>query len=292
MAMIIRGIVCVTPPHCWVFMQVQCSARDSRTTRPTLPHMYSTPSITPDYILVPETAKMYSQPSVAAFIEQEVKRPSKQWITSIISGDQEKDQVILRTDDFVLLPDTERVNRYWRTQSLEGAPASIQGYRNGRHLSNESPVPAAMVGPGRQTSRHTHPSKMTLNWLCIAHDLQIRTLRDLRGEHVAMLKQMLEMSMQAIQAHTGIAREQVMAYVHYPPSVYQLHVHFSYPYGQYCHRDAYRVHSLGTIISNLEIDPEFYSKATLYLAMYRHSLHYLALCENSTATDDTKDAKK
>jgi hypothetical protein len=68
-----------------------------------------------------------------------------------------------------------------------------------------------------------------------------------------------------------------MAYVHYPPSVYQLHIHFSYPYGQYCHRDAYRVHSLEGIINNLEIDPDYYAKATLHLAMYRQSPHYLAL---------------
>jgi m7GpppX diphosphatase len=94
-----------------------------------------------------------------------------------------------------------------------------------------------------------------------------------------MLKRMLQDSMAAIEQHTGIPRDQVMAYVHYPPSVYQLHVHFSYPYGQFCHRDAYRVHSLETIINNLEIDSDYYAKATLHLAMYRQSPHYLALCD-------------
>ena len=44
--------------------------------------------------------------------------------------------------------------------------------------------------------------------------------------------------------------------MHYPPSVYQLHVHFSYPYGQYCHRDAYRVHNLAAIINNLDYKGE------------------------------------
>jgi hypothetical protein len=83
--------------------------------------------------------------------------------------------------------------------------------------------------------------------------------------------------MESIEAHTGIKQEQIMAYVHYPPSVYQLHVHFSYPYGQYCHRDTYRVHSVQTIINNLLIDGDYYAKCTLQLAMFRHSPHFAAI---------------
>jgi hypothetical protein len=75
-----------------------------------------------------------------------------------------------------------------------------------------------------------------------------------------------------------------MAYVHYPPSVYQLHVHFSFPYGQYCHRDTYRVHSLSSVINNLEMDPDYYAKATLHLALYKQSLHYAALTSPSSSS--------
>ena len=195
--------------------------------------------LTNDYVLLAETPAMHAR--ATGFIEQEVKRPSKQWIASIISGDQEKDQVILRTDEFVLLPDTERVNRYWRT------------------------------------GRGSPKGRMTLNWLAIVHDLRVRTLRDLSGEHLPMLRRMLEACMAQVEEATGLPREQVMAYVHYPPSVYQLHVHFSYPYGQFCHRDAYRVHSLQGIINNLEIDTGYYAKSTLLLAMHRQSAHCLAL---------------
>jgi m7GpppX diphosphatase len=200
--------------------------------------------LTNDYVLLAETPALHAR--AAGFIEQEVRRPSKQWIASIISGDQEKDQVILRTDEFVLLPDTERVNRYWRTTTAERGKSSPKG-------------------------------RMTLNWLAIVHDLRVRTLRDLRGEHLPMLRRMLEACMAEVEQTTGLPRDQVMAYVHYPPSVYQLHVHFSYPYGQFCHRDAYRVHSLEGIINNLEIDPEYYARATLLLAMHRQSPHCLAL---------------
>lgn len=220
-----------------------------------------------DFTLVSETPQLHAKTSVVSYIEQEVKRPSKQWITSIISGDQEKEHVVIRTDDFVLLPDTERVNRYWRIQT------------NAQYASSRTPK-----------SPHTlraYP-RLTLNWLSIVNDHTIRTMRDLRGKHVPMLKTMLATCMAAIEEHTGIPQDQVMAYVHYPPSVYQLHVHFSHPYGQYCHRNAYRVHSLGTIISNLEIDSDYYTKATLSLAMYKQSQHYQAL----TAADEIETQEK
>lgn len=238
----------------------------------------NTPIIAPDYVLVSETPALYASASVSGFIEQEVRRPSKQWIASIIAGEQEKEQVIMRTDEFVLLPDTERVNRYWRPHPSSPPPATHSGGTNAnprqwrkQHTTCNTRTPSPM--------RHcdTRTPKTTLNWLGIALDLGVRTLRDLRGRHAPMLARMLEDAMTAIETHAGIPRDQVMAYVHYPPSVYQLHVHFSYPYGQYCHRDAYRVHSLQSIINNLEIDPEYYAKATLQLAMFRHSQHYLAL---------------
>ena len=215
--------------------------------------MHGTVSTQSDYTIVPETPRVHASPEIAQFMEHEIRRPSKQWITSIIDGNQEQDEVILRTDEFVLLPDTERVNRYWRIQSN----------------SNQA----------RQENAAKSP-KRTLNWLSIVHDRAIHTMRDLRGEHAPMLRRMLDGCMQAIERETGIPRDQVMAYVHYPPSVYQLHVHFSYPYGQYCHRDAYRIHSLGAIINNLEIDSDYYAKATLYVAVYKQSQHYQAFISN------------
>jgi hypothetical protein len=219
--------------------------------------MFNPGILSHDYVLVPETPQAYAKAAVCAFIEQEVRRPSKQWIANIIAGEQESDQVILRTDEFVLLPDTERVNRYWR---------------------NQAPEPRVKAASGRPSSTgKAAMMKAPLNWLAIVQDFGVRTLRDLRGCHAPMLRRMLEGCMAAVEKHTSLPRGQVMAYVHYPPSVYQLHVHFSYPYGQYCHRDAYRMHSLEGIINNLEIDPAYYAKATLHLAMYRQSPHHLAL---------------
>lgn len=217
-----------------------------------------------DYTLMQETPEMHRKSSVVRFIQQEIARPSKQWICNIIDGNQEKDEVILRTQDFVLLPDTERVNRYWRRNSPPLSPGACR----------KSPPQARRM----------------LNWLSILHDRELRTMRDLRGEHVPMLKKMLEQCLFIIENSTRIQRDQVMAYVHYPPSVYQLHVHFAFPYGQHCHRDTYRVHSLTSIITNLEIDPDYYAKATLQLALYRQSLHYAALTAAEEAREQDQDS--
>lgn len=228
-----------------------------------------------NYALVEETPDLYSAPHTVAFMEQELTRPSKQWIHNIIAGTQEQDQVILRNSQYILLPDTERVNRYWR------APVSCQG---GNTVN-------AVRGTKRQMSHRDNRSyKLTLNWLAIALDTRIKTLRDLRGCHLPMLIDMLHACMDEVERLTGIQRDQVMAYVHYPPSVYQLHVHFSFPYGQYCHRDAYRVHSLQNVINNLKIDGEYYAKATLQMAVFRHSQHFAAILQyNERKKEDEWD---
>ena len=236
-----------------------------------------------DYTLLAETPAIHDSPSVARFIEQEVARPTKQWINHILDGTQEKDDVVCRTDDFVLLPDTERLNRYWRCPPL--------------HLQQQtsSAQNHSLVSYARTASHyHQRVPRRVLNWLAILQDRRIRTLRDLRGHHVPMLKALLHLSLQSIESLTGIRQDQVMAYVHYPPSVYQLHVHFSYPYGQYCHRDAYRVHNLATIINNLEIEPEYYKRATLHMAVYKQSLHYTAIsearCDQEVSVKKEQDA--
>ena len=143
-----------------------------------------------------ETPEMYASRDVQSYIQQETARPCKQWIVDVINGCQESECVKLRTIDFMLLPDTERVNRYWRIMSSS-------------------------------VSRRGAPC--TLNWLAIATEPGLASLRDLRGRHVPMLRNLLEQTQRIIFEETGLTPEEVMAYVHYPPSVFQLHIHFAHP---------------------------------------------------------------
>jgi hypothetical protein len=219
--------------------------------------MLCTPQLIHEYTLIAESPEMYRKQSVEAFITQEIQRPSKQWVLSVMEGTREQDEVVARTAEFVLLPDTERVNRYKQIQQSTRKSNAAQ-------------------------------TKPLLNWLSIVQDRNIRSLRDLKGEHVPMLKRMMEVCMYSIDKDTGVPQDQVMAYIHYPPSVYQLHVHFSFPYGQYYHRDAFRVHNLRSVIDNLELDPDYYQKITLYMAIPKRSMHCMALNAPDEASSNTE----
>ena len=69
--------------------------------------------------LVVETSAMYESMHAQNYIQQEVDRPAKQWIMNILNGIQEREEIKLDTDEFLLLPDTERVNLYhWKIQNI------------------------------------------------------------------------------------------------------------------------------------------------------------------------------
>lgn len=289
-----------------------------------------------DQKLLVETQGIYESPGMQAFILQEVQRPCKQWVVDVINGAREASEVRLRTDEFVLLPDTERTNRYgkgvdwecvkraprflvgcrkcvwavqrnhtrqwgqayvprtWRLcqshpQELWGSEPET-GWRSDQVLNLGAPEtdwrenanpkqyrPRDANTPSRQLGKH-------VNWLAIATEPGLRSLRDLRGRHLPMLRRMLLLSKSRIQAETGVHPEEIMAYIHYPPSVYQLHVHLAYPYAQYNQRDVFRIHGLETVINNLEMDPEYYAKAALQVSLGRNSALYQICSGGATQT--------
>jgi hypothetical protein len=283
--------------------------------------------------LLVETPAIYGSHDMQAYIEQEFNRPCKRWVVDVLNGSREASEVRLRTGDFVLLPDTERANRYLRAPPEPAAPApparpgsapaqdqtavmrprllwgarALKPYQpSHRVLRYRSPVrqrqlrwhpgwpgqpqhiqkqieQSAQSQPEKQAPPEEHPPAPPVeqvHWLAIATEPGLQSLRDLRGRHLPMLRRMLRTCKRRLQEETGVPEEEVMAYVHYPPSVYQLHVHFAYPYAQYSHRDVFRIHSLASVINNLEIDPDYYAKARLQVSLGRNSaLHQICASE-------------
>jgi hypothetical protein len=103
----------------------------------------------------------------------------------------------------------------------------------------------------------------TANWLAIFKDRSLHSIRDLRGTHVPMLERARDECVAAMASRTGFRRHEIMCYFHYLPSVFQLHLHVCAPYGLYTTQDAYKVHPIDNVISNLRIDPDFYARATI-----------------------------
>jgi len=90
----------------------------------------------------------------------------------------------------------------------------------------------------------------------------LRSLRDLRGEHLPLLKNIRDKSLEIIKEVYGVSKEQLRVFVHYLPQFYYFHVHFaslSIDYGIFIGK----AKLFDEVITNLELDGDYYKKATL-----------------------------
>ena len=98
--------------------------------------------------------------------------------------------------------------------------------------------------------------------LSIVRDPDIRSVRDLRGKHIELLQNLMHQTITAIRRVYGLDRDQMRIFVHYPPTYYHLHIHFT------CLAISKGI-SLGKaifledIIDNLKMDPQYYKKANM-----------------------------
>jgi hypothetical protein len=193
-----------------------------------------------------ETGEMHGSAETRAFIEQEVERPSKQWVGEVVQSSRESEFVKLRTEDFVLLPDINCNRRVCK--------------------------PAARPGRGRVGAEPPPPRRF--NWLAIVTDPSIRCIRDLRGEHVQMLERLQGQCVRAIQREYDVSEGDIMVFANYPPSVYRLHFHLCAPFFKPSAYDAFRMHPLSAIINNLRINGDYYALSSIQIPVHRNSELY------------------
>lgn len=62
-------------------------------------------------------------------------------------------------------------------------------------------------------------------WLVVLHDMSLKSLRDLRGKHVGMLHSIQSTVNTILSNHYSIDRLKSDFFIHYFPSVFQLHIH-------------------------------------------------------------------
>ena len=103
----------------------------------------------------------------------------------------------------------------------------------------------------------------------------LRSLRDLRGEHVPMLEEMRRSALKAVEDRCGLREGEVRAYLHYQPSFYHLHVHFANVQCSNFGTDSLRAHPLHQVIDNLKMDGSYYEKATLRFVLSERDPLYL-----------------
>ncbi|KAJ0408012.1 hypothetical protein P43SY_000216 [Pythium insidiosum] len=102
--------------------------------------------------------------------------------------------------------------------------------------------------------------------LAIVHDRSIRSLRDLRGKHLELLRNLREKSLRALQEQFGVLPSAFRIYVHYQPTYYHFHIHFSHvKLTEGTHTG--KAVLLDNIIYNLSIDGDYYANADLAMVV-------------------------
>ena len=102
--------------------------------------------------------------------------------------------------------------------------------------------------------------------LGLCHRRDVRSLRDLRAEHLPMLRAMLRKGREIAAETYGVPTESLRCFVHYPPQFYHFHAHFTHvavDFGV----STERAHLLDDVIENLERDGEHYAKCGLTMRM-------------------------
>ncbi|XP_055437185.1 m7GpppX diphosphatase isoform X2 [Bubalus kerabau] len=103
--------------------------------------------------------------------------------------------------------------------------------------------------------------------IAICHRRGIKSLRDLTPEHLPLLRNILREGQEAILRRFRVAADRLRVYLHYLPSYYHLHVHFTALGFDAPGAGVERAHLLAEVIDNLEQDPEHYRRRTLTFAL-------------------------
>lgn len=222
--------------------------------------------------------------SAEPFIQREISR--KTWIYDVIEGRRETEHVHFNCDQYVILPDSDSQPQQPQTIPFSSALSSSP------ITSSSSAIPAGSAAGG--------PPSPIIHWLTIFKDLSLRSIRDLRGYgggtdgmgHLPMLRRLRSI------LQTMFPLQDTMIYFHYPPSVWQLHIHIAHPCDQLrTTNEMQKVHFLDDVMRNLQIDPDYYAQATItYILSSNHDLvrtyhqpygyHHYQHRRNNSSDDD------
>lgn len=99
--------------------------------------------------------------------------------------------------------------------------------------------------------------------IAIVHRRDIKSLRDLTAQHLPLLRNIRQKGEKSILERYGVQASKLRVYLHYQPSYYHLHVHFTALSYDAPGSGVERAHLLSDVIQNLQADPEHYHNRTL-----------------------------
>ena len=187
-------------------------------------------SPSPAMSLIQETPEIYAK-VCKPYIQSIRDSGSLSWIDNLLSGKKEKERALLDHKDFLLNIDTK-----WKSH----------------------PDPKTTS----QKEWYNHESTEDLYCLAILKDGSISSLRDLRREHIPILRSILAKCPPVIQQVYGVARDQLRIFIHYQPQFYHAHIHFTRLRNE-AGAQVERSHLVRDVIQNLELDPYYYTKRVI-----------------------------
>ncbi|KAF8168212.1 scavenger mRNA decapping enzyme [Crassisporium funariophilum] len=96
----------------------------------------------------------------------------------------------------------------------------------------------------------------SLYLVAIVQDRTIRSLRDLRKNHVGLLKSIRREATHVVKERWGLGNGSLRMYIHYQPSYYHFHVHIVNANFQGFGMNVGQSHILDDVTSLLELDPD------------------------------------
>lgn len=107
-----------------------------------------------------------------------------------------------------------------------------------------------------------------LHVLAIVKRYDITCLRDLNSSHLPLLENIKSNGAKAISAKYKLPENELRIFIHYQPSYYHFHVHFTWlgsdsvggPYSE-------RSHLIDNVIANIRLMNDYYQKATITFAL-------------------------
>ncbi|KAG6329080.1 hypothetical protein ID866_10008 [Astraeus odoratus] len=173
---------------------------------------------------------------------------------------------------------------------IEAFPASrTQWVRNVLDGSSEADTvlhstDSFLILPDMKWDASTSPLT-ALYLLAFVRDPSIRSMRDLCGVHLPLLRAIRDAAHSVVERTYGLRRGSVRLYVHYQPSYYHFHVHIVHAsQSGIMGMTVGQAHLLDDIISMLTVSPDILSSLTLTYGLgSQHGLYapLLAAQENN-----------
>ncbi|KAF4525641.1 hypothetical protein B566_EDAN001241 [Ephemera danica] len=123
-------------------------------------------------------------------------------------------------------------------------------------------------------------TRETLYVLAIVRKLNIVSIRDLTAEHLPLLRNVLEKGTAAIKEKYGLDSSELRIYFHYRPTFNHLHIHFTALKYDAPGCRVEKAHMLTSVISNIELVPDYYQRVSLPLVVRQAESLYAKLVEH------------